>query len=63
MHTNQASTARVALVTGGAGGGIGLRKQLGLVSDAEFDRLIDTDLRAAFRFSRAKMLHSPVVAT
>jgi NAD(P)-dependent dehydrogenase (short-subunit alcohol dehydrogenase family) len=35
--------------------GIGLCKPVGDVSDAEFDRLIDTDLRAAFRFSRAAL--------
>jgi len=35
--------------------GVGLCKPLGDVSDAEFDRLIDTDLRAAFRFCRAAL--------
>jgi NAD(P)-dependent dehydrogenase (short-subunit alcohol dehydrogenase family) len=35
--------------------GVGLCKRLGDVSDAEFDRLIDTDLRAAFRFARAAL--------
>jgi NAD(P)-dependent dehydrogenase (short-subunit alcohol dehydrogenase family) len=35
--------------------GVGLCKRLGEISDEEFDRLIDTDLRAAFRFSRAAL--------
>jgi NAD(P)-dependent dehydrogenase (short-subunit alcohol dehydrogenase family) len=35
--------------------GVGLCKRLGDISDSEFDRLIDTDLRAAFRFSRAAL--------
>jgi len=35
--------------------GVGLCKPLGEVSDAEFDRLIETDLRAAFRFCRAAL--------
>jgi meso-butanediol dehydrogenase / (S,S)-butanediol dehydrogenase / diacetyl reductase len=35
--------------------GVGLCKRIGDVSDAEFDRLIDTDLRAAFRFARAAL--------
>jgi NAD(P)-dependent dehydrogenase (short-subunit alcohol dehydrogenase family) len=35
--------------------GIGLCKPLGTISDAEFDWLIDVDLRAAFRFSRAAL--------
>jgi NAD(P)-dependent dehydrogenase (short-subunit alcohol dehydrogenase family) len=35
--------------------GVGLCKPLAEISDAEFDRLIDTDLRAAFRFTRAAL--------
>jgi NAD(P)-dependent dehydrogenase (short-subunit alcohol dehydrogenase family) len=35
--------------------GVGLCKPLAEISDREFDRLIDTDLRAAFRFSRAAL--------
>jgi NAD(P)-dependent dehydrogenase (short-subunit alcohol dehydrogenase family) len=35
--------------------GVGLCKPVGDITDAEFDRLIDTDLRAAFRFSRAAL--------
>lgn len=35
--------------------GVGLCKPLGEVTDAEFDQLLDTDLRAAFRFSRAAL--------
>jgi NAD(P)-dependent dehydrogenase (short-subunit alcohol dehydrogenase family) len=35
--------------------GVGLCKRIGEVSDAEFDRLIDTDLRSAFRFARAAL--------
>jgi len=35
--------------------GVGLCKPLAEISDREFDRLIDTDLRAAFRFTRAAL--------
>ena len=35
--------------------GVGLCKPFADISDQEFDRLIDTDLRAAFRFSRAAL--------
>lgn len=35
--------------------GVGLCKPVAAISDAEFDRLLDTDLRAAFRFSRAAL--------
>jgi NAD(P)-dependent dehydrogenase (short-subunit alcohol dehydrogenase family) len=35
--------------------GVGLCKPLGDVTDGEFDRLLNTDLRAAFRFSRAAL--------
>jgi NAD(P)-dependent dehydrogenase (short-subunit alcohol dehydrogenase family) len=35
--------------------GVGLCKPLGEISDTEFDRLFDTDLRASFRFIRAAL--------
>jgi len=35
--------------------GVGLCKPIAEISDAEFDRLFDTDLRAAFRFTRAAL--------